>query len=314
MNSKIGRWMAVDPLFRKYPELSPYNFVADNPLNAIDPDGRKILFVNGYYNTGWLSGLAGSVGLKDYWGEKFVKSAGMYLENTEKFKREFIDGRGKWNSTGEERFDAGYEYAKANYASITNGIFDAKGVQIETIKVVSHSMGGAYSEGMIKYLEEKGVNVEKVVHLSPADPSGFTASPNPMTLQINLEFDIVLGYKNFFEVDKIEGVDAYGDVKTEKNVIVDLFQSHMATKCEGCGAMLGMSGAVFEWGMVKDLESINFEKKGNTFATPYGTITGSSNVYNAVGNANNTQFNRVYTRSSTYTPTNKKNEYKLSNL
>jgi len=54
--------------------------------------------------------------------------------------------------------------------------------------------------------------------------------------------------------------------------------------------------------------------KGNTFATPYGTITAPSNARNAVGNTNNTQFNRVYKRGNTYTPTNKKNEYKSDNL
>jgi RHS repeat-associated protein len=45
LNKKISRWMAVDPLAGKYPSLSPYNFVANNPLNAIDPDGKKILIV-----------------------------------------------------------------------------------------------------------------------------------------------------------------------------------------------------------------------------------------------------------------------------
>ena len=43
----IGRWLAVDPLSTKYPALSPYNFVANMPIIAIDPDGEKIYIVGG---------------------------------------------------------------------------------------------------------------------------------------------------------------------------------------------------------------------------------------------------------------------------
>ncbi|MCU0390527.1 MAG: RHS repeat-associated core domain-containing protein, partial [Thermoflexibacter sp.] len=47
MNSKIGRWFAVDPLAGKYPSLSPYNFVANNPLRYVDPDGKVIRIADG---------------------------------------------------------------------------------------------------------------------------------------------------------------------------------------------------------------------------------------------------------------------------
>jgi len=39
---QIGRWGVVDPLAAKYPMLSPYCFVANNPLYYVDPDGREI--------------------------------------------------------------------------------------------------------------------------------------------------------------------------------------------------------------------------------------------------------------------------------
>jgi len=38
----VGRFTGVDPLASKYPSLSPYCFVANNPLIYVDPDGRDI--------------------------------------------------------------------------------------------------------------------------------------------------------------------------------------------------------------------------------------------------------------------------------
>ncbi len=37
----VSMWLSVDPLARKFPELTPYNFVKGNPVMLIDPDGRE---------------------------------------------------------------------------------------------------------------------------------------------------------------------------------------------------------------------------------------------------------------------------------
>lgn len=49
-DSRVGRWFARDPKQPKYPGWSPYNFVMNSPLSAIDPDGEDVIIL--YYATG----------------------------------------------------------------------------------------------------------------------------------------------------------------------------------------------------------------------------------------------------------------------
>jgi hypothetical protein len=40
-NTSSSRWYSPDPLADKFASFTPYNFVENNPLNMIDPDGRE---------------------------------------------------------------------------------------------------------------------------------------------------------------------------------------------------------------------------------------------------------------------------------
>jgi hypothetical protein len=41
-DSNIGRWLQTDPLASDYPNIGPYTFCANNPMNVIDPNGMDI--------------------------------------------------------------------------------------------------------------------------------------------------------------------------------------------------------------------------------------------------------------------------------
>lgn len=42
----VSRWLGRDPKAMKYPNMTPYNFVGNNPIWAIDPDGQDSLIVH----------------------------------------------------------------------------------------------------------------------------------------------------------------------------------------------------------------------------------------------------------------------------
>jgi len=42
LDSNLSMWFGVDPLAGKYPSISPYVYVANNPIIFVDPDGMQI--------------------------------------------------------------------------------------------------------------------------------------------------------------------------------------------------------------------------------------------------------------------------------
>jgi RHS repeat-associated protein len=47
LDPRVGRWLSLDPQAGKYPALSPYAFVGDKPIIAVDPNGEEIWIVVG---------------------------------------------------------------------------------------------------------------------------------------------------------------------------------------------------------------------------------------------------------------------------
>lgn len=156
-DTRIGRWLSRDPLAGKYPSVAPYVFAMDRPTEAIDPDGRVILFINGQHN--------GTGGRKEYWGgyDEWARIA-----IGDKSTR-YIDGAlGGWgdgkNSTlvAAERFSYLGVKNKSNISMALRiaqgkiqGYNDAEDIiknlgDGETIKIVSHSMGTAYARGYVQ--------------------------------------------------------------------------------------------------------------------------------------------------------------------
>ncbi|HET9824146.1 MAG TPA: RHS repeat-associated core domain-containing protein [Chitinophagaceae bacterium] len=159
---RLGRWFSIDPLQSKYPDLAPYAFVANSPLNAVDPDGRLIIFINGLWGspTGARKG-----GTDDYWGRWGTQRWTEVVQKTigDSKKPLYYDGsvggvknifRARSSNIPENRIAAGKDAGYKDAASIINKL--DKG---ETIKIVTNSMGAAFergfTQGLLQYQTEE---------------------------------------------------------------------------------------------------------------------------------------------------------------
>jgi RHS repeat-associated protein len=47
-DNRVGRWLSIDAHSSKYPSFSPYSYVNNTPLSAIDPDGKDVIILIWY--------------------------------------------------------------------------------------------------------------------------------------------------------------------------------------------------------------------------------------------------------------------------
>ncbi len=185
-NPALGRWMARDPLEHKYPGLNPYNFVANTPLNAIDPDGRLIILINGLRMNGMSPRLdqlrdSPDYGIFNYdhfgyWSGKNHAGANtdlaqMFMDRIGDQNVAFTSGSSDFQSQASQRFVEGEFKADLFHKQVQDG--KIKLADDETIKIVGHSQGGAHAAGMAKQLTKLGYKVEVIYYIAPHQPTGF---------------------------------------------------------------------------------------------------------------------------------------------
>ncbi len=172
LNPRVGSWLSLDPLRAKYPSVSAYVFVLNNPINAVDPDGKVVLFFNGMHT--------GNGGRREYWKPWDRNALSRIEDNSVRYYDGAMGGKEaletlmdlsykiggissvilnlatKSSLSYDNRFDAGKNLGYGDSKSIIDNLSEG-----EVITIISHSMGTAFArgfmEGMYNYAKDNNL-------------------------------------------------------------------------------------------------------------------------------------------------------------
>ena len=186
-NKLNGRWLAQDPLAEKYRNISQYGYCADNPVSAIDWQGKLIIFINGY--TPYKS----QQGTQKYWQATID---GQEIDFAQATMEQLNDNNALYRHGGNSpiprrRMLRGEQQAALDFDSIIESINSSDETVPETIKVITHSMGAAYGKGYVKKLKQllkengygKSVLISLVADFDPYQANHLAPVKDVFTMQ-----------------------------------------------------------------------------------------------------------------------------------
>jgi RHS repeat-associated protein len=216
---QIGRWNHVDALANLYEGVSPYVYALNDPINAIDPDGNLVVFVNGLMLNQWMSqdnrrtansftdGRGAHIaanpnyrpypparnpttGSPSYLGESFDYWGNIDDVFQDGYNSLYVSATADNSSQAVDRFAEGEAAANSLIAQLDNAPL-AEG---ETIKIVGHSQGAAFAAGMASVLskhEKYSSRLEAVYYLAPHQPESFDHPSDVEGHQFSRKSDMV---------------------------------------------------------------------------------------------------------------------------
>jgi RHS repeat-associated protein len=258
---RIGKWLSLDPLMNKYPFASPYQFALNTPIQAKDPDGRLVIFINGLWGFG--TGASGG-GTKDYWSYSNGNGdwADEAMNKIGDHSARYYDGSsgGFWMGNPQrealisQRITQGYKVGKTDAAEIISNLRrdpnDPNKI-VESVKFVTNSMGAAYERGFSAALQEY---VEKYnTDVNKHNSKEMIKAANDPNYKMNTQKPLV-GFEVEFDVDlaAFQGSDIPPDPNAKSNYFMRSKKDQVAG---------------FEGSKVKNSKEIGLDDKGTQKST-----------------------------------------------
>lgn len=246
-DGQIGRWHKIDNKAELYFATSTYAYALNQPSNAIDPDGNLVIFINGmhagdggkaeywrmyryeqvksgemvwgYNSYGVPMGRISTYVTKKIETYAFDKAVMNQLgDHNAKYKDGALGGIwgiGKGNLNPRWRELEGRTAGKNDAKEIIESLArDKNGNITESIKIISHSMGGAYAkayaQAILDYAKKhdiKGVSIAFEADFAPFQPWDQKAVEDPSmgtTFQFSHSNDKVAGDSDMPGATKID--------------------------------------------------------------------------------------------------------------
>jgi len=232
-DAQIGRWHVVDPLADKYPSWSGYNYVYNNPLKNIDPNGKEIWV---FYEEAVKDKKSGNVKLNKDGSIKTRTQSVQYKDGA------FFDKKGN-EFKGDNKFlsqvSESLGYIQSNAADI-NGVDGNHTIQelVQTKEKLFIKKGGKYGSSGSSYDDKTNtIAFDPNAAKELLNSSGQVVGKQSAALEFYHEtghayMDIFKGVSRP-AFDKTNPGETIRQLRTIENQVVDNFENPTARRLLG---------------------------------------------------------------------------------
>ncbi len=220
-NPELGRWMNIDPLADKFPQISSYVYTLNNPINFVDFDGREpdpillSVVMKAIQNAPKAIAEQKIARLKEQASGRRIGNEKRTILSSVPWTEKYAYKGGFWNALigrNEIKFNAEIDaFGKSFKGRIIYTAKKYKGLtEIQSVSVIKNSKGGRYynSFGISGYLIDLNKDGVSIITISLPDEQTHEAFERAFNNAIDEEFEKLLeanpSLKQLYELNLLQ--------------------------------------------------------------------------------------------------------------